>query len=417
MTRIATVTTYQKSTNYLQKLNSRLDRASDQYNTGLKYRTASDAPADYSATMRMEKEISMYEQYTINSGYAIDSLNLEETSLDAINERLDRAQVLITSSINASYSETELGAVAAELEEIRDYVLGLMNTKTTEGEYIFSGSRGTTEAFTKDNSGNYVYNGDNGQRKINASSSVSIAVSDSGLSIFENVDAPRGLRAVTPAGSPEVHATYDNYDTFSSFYESFFNPDTGVRNAPVNDASFSFALNATGDAYDVSDPDGNIIAAVKPSEDGVLTFKGMSIITNGAGNFSVELEKPSTDNVLNTLSRAIAALKSSRDPSSSDYMPLSEVNYILTGTEMSITSTQNSINNALGKIGARQNTLDTVINSNQAITDVKKEAKATISEADLYETTSELAQVQSILQMSMKSFNYVTGTSLFDYIS
>lgn len=414
MTRIATTTSYHKSTRYIQDLNSRMDRVSDSYNTGLKFRSAGDAPADFAATMRLEKEISMYEQYTVNSGYAVDSLNLEETSLSAAHDRLDRAQVLISSAINASYSDTEFAAVAEELEEIRDYLQGLMNTRTAEGEYIFSGSLGRNEAFSLDGSGRYVYNGDQGQRMINASSSVSIAVSDPGT-IFEDVPTARNAyitqNGTNPLPSPEPHVSYDNYDVFSAWYEQFF---------PAGSTADQFiSVQRTATGFTVTDPSG-AATQVTPSDDGTLVYHGLKIATSemtAGASFLVGMESPANDNVLNVLTDVISVLRGSTNPADANYVSPMDRKYALAKAEINITNTQSSINTTLGAIGGRQNILDTVIDSNQAIGDVKKDAKSTISEADLYETTSDLAKVQSILQMSMKSFNYVTGTSLFDYIS
>lgn len=309
MTRIATTTMYSKSTSYLQNLNSRLDKVNEQYNTGKKFQTASESPANYGASMRLQNDIAMYEQYDINAGYAIDNLSLEETNLSAANTRLDRAKTLLQTGVNGSYSQAEYNAIASELEEIQKYLLDVMNTKTSEGEYIFSGSMSKTQPFIDDGTGKIIYQGDNGQRSIQASASVNVAISDSGLSVFQNV--------------------------------------------------------ATG--------------------------------TDG--------ESP--DNIYNTLGKAITALRNN-DPN---------LTTILAEVQDGVGNAQTSINTAMGKVGARQNILDTVIEANDEIADVKKEANATISEVDLYETSSNLLQIQNNLQLSMKSFNYVTGTSLFDYIS
>jgi flagellar hook-associated protein 3 FlgL len=398
MTRIATSTTYTKSVSYLQKNNVRLDRVSDQYNTGLKFRTAGDAPADYAATLRLEKDITMYEQYNTNSGYAVDALNLEETALTSLNERLDRAQVLITSGINASYSQDEFESVAAELSEIQEYILGLMNTQTTEGEYIFSGSLGRTQSFVNV-SGSYVYQGDSGQRQLNASSSVAIPVSDPGF-IFQ-VDTARDISTT----NGNVHVGYDNYSSMLQFCEDM------DRSFGVSAHTLTFTRDPSNEnLYTVTDPltGSNVSVMCKK---GVMDYRGVSIVPNGEASFDVTFSAPQPqDNVLNSFTAAINAFN---DSTLSEF----ERNVVLNRVTTHITNTQNSINKTLGRIGARQNTLDTVINSNQEIEDVKKEAKATISEVDLYETTSELAKTNSILQMSMKSFNYMTGTSLFDYIS
>jgi flagellin-like hook-associated protein FlgL len=124
------------------------------------------------------------------------------------------------------------------------------------------------------------------------------------------------------------------------------------------------------------------------------------------------LATATNDNVLNTIGKAIATI----DDYNNGAITRSEVNNILSQTQVSIRNTQLSVNTTMTSIGARQNTLDNIINSNCEISDVKKEAKATISEVDLYEVTTDLTKTQTYLQMAMTSFNYVTGTSLFDYI-
>jgi len=62
-----------------------------------------------------------------------------------------------------------------------------MNTRNARGEYLFSGFQGKTQPFVRDGAGSYSYQGDEGQRKLQIASSLNIAISDSGKSIFENV--------------------------------------------------------------------------------------------------------------------------------------------------------------------------------------------------------------------------------------
>ena len=136
-----------------------------------------------------------------------------------------------------------------------------------------------------------------------------------------------------------------------------------------------------------------------------------SILENTPTHF-FNLATATNDNVLNTIGKAIAAI----DNYNNGAITRSDADNILSQTQVSIRNTQLSVNTTMTSIGARQNTLDNIINANCEISDVKKEAKATISEVDLYEVTTDLTKTQTYLQMAMTSFNYVTGTSLFDYI-
>ena len=84
--------------------------------------------------------------------------------------------------------------------------------------------------------------------------------------------------------------------------------------------------------------------------------------------------------------------------------------------QINLSNVQTSINTTLSAIGGRQNVLQSTMDSNEQISDVKKENRANIAEVDMFEASSNLLQVQSNLQMAMKSFTMITQTSLFDYI-
>ena len=154
--RVATNTAYRNSVYYMQRRNVEVEKASEQYNTGKKFQTAADSPANFAATMRLENDIAMYEQYTTNSGYAYDSLSLEETALGTINTVLDRANVLMQSGVNGRNSGSDLTAISQELKEIQKQLKDLINTKTATGESIFSGSLSDQDAYVFEN-GKYVF--------------------------------------------------------------------------------------------------------------------------------------------------------------------------------------------------------------------------------------------------------------------
>ena len=367
--RVATDSMYRNSVYYMQRRNLELEKVNEQYNTGKKYQSAADSPSNFASTMRLEHDIAMYEQYTTNSGYALDNLTLEETSLSTINEVLDRANVLLQSGVNGSYSGTELNSISQELKEIQKQIYDLINTKTATGESIFSGGLSDIDAYIRLDKGTYVCQADCTQRFVQASSSAKIAVSDSAKNFFEHV--------------PDTETTKNTY-----------------------------TVTQIGTEYAVTDYSGNEVARSAAGAKN-LNFNGLNLnLENVSGSATFTLATATNDNVLNTIGEAIAAI----DDYNNGDKTRSEVNNILSQTQVSIRNTQLSVNTTMTSIGARQNTLDNIINANCEISDVKKEAKATISEVDLYEVTTDLTKTQTYLQMAMTSFNYVTGTSLFDYI-
>ena len=405
--RVATDSMYRNSVYYMQRRNLELEKVNEQYNTGKKYQSAADSPSNFASTMRLEHDIAMYEQYTTNSGYALDNLTLEETSLSTINEVLDRANVLLQSGVNGSYSGTELNSISQELKEIQKQIYDLINTKTATGESIFSGGLSDIDAYLCQDDGTYICQADCTQRFVQASSSAKIAVSDSAKNFFEHVET---ARSVDVTGG--LTFSYSDYQSFESFYNKNYQTDDPNKN--------KYTLTKSGTEYIVNDYAGAEVAKFAAGAKN-FNFNGLNFNLENFNLDSIPENTPTpffnlttatNDNVLNTIGKAIAAI----DNYNNGAITRSDADNILSQTQVSIRNTQLSVNTTMTSIGARQNTLDNIINANCEISDVKKEAKATISEVDLYEVTTDLTKTQTYLQMAMTSFNYVTGTSLFDYI-
>ena len=407
--RVATDSMYRNSVYYMQRRNLELEKVNEQYNTGKKYQSAADSPSNFASTMRLEHDIAMYEQYTTNSGYALDNLTLEETSLSTINEVLDRANVLLQSGVNGSYSGTELNSISQELKEIQKQIYDLINTKTATGESIFSGGLSDIDAYLLLDNGTYKCQADCSQRFVQASSSAKIAVSDSAKNFFEHVETARSISVEETGG---LTFSYSDYQSFESFYNRNYHTDDPNKN--------KYTLTKSGTEYIVNDYAGAEVAKFATGAKN-FNFNGLNFNLENFNLDSIPENTPTpffnlatatNDNVLNTIGKAIAAI----DNYNNGAITRSDADNILSQTQVSIRNTQLSVNTTMTSIGARQNTLDNIINANCEISDVKKEAKATISEVDLYEVTTDLTKTQTYLQMAMTSFNYVTGTSLFDYI-
>jgi flagellar hook-associated protein 3 FlgL len=95
-------------------------------------------------------------------------------------------------------------ALASEVDSRMDELLNLQNTRNSSGQYIFAGYQGGTTPFSNDGGGNFTYHGDQGQLRLQASASVTVAVGDSGQRLF--VDVPSGHNTFTTAANPANRA-------------------------------------------------------------------------------------------------------------------------------------------------------------------------------------------------------------------
>ena len=69
-----------------------------------------------------------------------------------------------------------------------------------------------------------------------------------------------------------------------------------------------------------------------------------------------------------------------------------------------------------GAVGGRQNNLEQVVDANTSLATISKEARAEVSEIDLYEAISKVAQEESALSMAQQAFAQVNKSTLFDYL-
>jgi flagellar hook-associated protein 3 FlgL len=63
-------------------------------------------------------------------------------------------------------SPADRQSIALEISSLRDQMLSLANTQDTNGNYLFSGSRVGSPAFSKDAKGLVVYQGDESRMKV-----------------------------------------------------------------------------------------------------------------------------------------------------------------------------------------------------------------------------------------------------------
>ncbi|MGL5775346.1 MAG: flagellar hook-associated protein FlgL, partial [Aeromonas veronii] len=75
-----------------------------------------------------------------------------------------------------------------------------------------------------------------------------------------------------------------------------------------------------------------------------------------------------------------------------------------------------NIDHGLGELGGRMNSLEAVMGSNEGLSTLNSEAKARVSETDLYEVISALSKEDAALSASQLSFSKISRLTLFDYI-
>ena len=220
------------------------------------------------------------------------------------------------------------------------------------------------------------------------------------------------------AGTPAVTAAViSNYGDFDDLYENYYSSSIGptvnnhLRVEVLADGTFSLVkdrLDATGavtgtDVIETGEID---------KMNSTITVKGMEFYlpsSNYVGNIDVELNAPKTDNILNVLTNLANDIQN-------ESLSKTEKTARIAAGQKDVQIAMNRYDSYRGQIGARQNTIQTVMTSNTSLSDIKTESKANVSEMDAFEAASNLVQSQNQLTVSRQIYSMLQKQSLFDYI-
>lgn len=401
--RITTNMMFDRSLGNITSSTSRLDKAYQQMQTGDKFSTAGEDPNGMSQKMGLNDQIEQLKQYSTNGTMLNANLSLQETVMGSLNTSLDSAYTKIQQSVNGTLSDSDRSSIADELEQLQKQMLDLMNTKNSNGEYIFSGNQTNTIPFVQDSSGNYSFQGDAGQRYIQVSQSVSIAANDSGLGLFQTVPVPRSATAT----SANLTVGISDQGSFNTFYSSKYDPSTAANNVYTIST-----VAGTPDTYQITDAGGNVLQNGNYTQGDAITFNGLSLtmsVAAGGTNQTFSLDTPKNDNVLNSLNSMITAL---RDPTTSS----DTLSALASKTESHIKNTQDSINVNLGQVGGRLTSLDNILASNDSVSTLSQTTMANVSQIDVYEAISNVTKEDTALSMAQKAYSMINKSNLFSYM-
>lgn len=399
--RITTNMMYNRGLSSLSAAAERQNTAYEQLYSGDKFKTAGQDPSGMSQKMALTKEIDLFQQYGVNGSLLENSLGHEETILSSLNDAMLSAQTLMQKSNDSALSQADRESVAKELEGLQQQMFDLMNSKNSQGEYIFGGNQSKTQPFVKDPSGNYVFQGDTGQREIQVSSTVRIPANDSGLDLFETVPTRRTARADTA----DIQVKVGAQGQFDNFYRTNYDSALASNKYTVTTVA------GAPDSYQITDVGGNVLQNGDYVAGEDINFNGLTLnLSQNAGTVQeFSLDQPKNDNILNGISDFIGAL---RDPnlSNDDFQLRSQ------DAQAHLSNARQRMDTGLGALGGRMNSLEQVMSSNTGLDTLNQQARAKVSEIDLYEVISTLSKENAAMSASQQAFSNISKLTLFDYI-
>lgn len=180
----------------ISRLTEQANAYQEQIATGKKDLRPSQDPvaaARLSSIRDMEADIR---RFTDNVGAAKTRLGLADTVLESMQNILIRANELAIQGANATNSQLDRQAIRAEVDQLRESMIGLANTMDDRGQALFGGYVMHEAPFAKSQTGAVSYKGDSGQTTVLASDALTLPTGLNGADAFMRVPTVGGSVSV-----------------------------------------------------------------------------------------------------------------------------------------------------------------------------------------------------------------------------
>lgn len=454
--RISTSMMYDLGVGTVQQQYSDLQKLQEQMGTGRRMLTPADDPIASARALEISQSQSTNEQFTTNGKSANTALSMQESILQQVGDVLHNVQVVAVNAGNPTLNNADRASLATELQDNYDQLLGLANSTDGNGQYLFSGFRGSTLPFSQGASG-VVYNGDQGQRLVQISASRQVPISSSGAEVFQLIKNGNGTFVTSAAasnkgtgvvstgavldptkwatstsasgydivfavdnGTPTPTITYDiiNKTTNVSMITgaasaTTANPSTGGARFPrtfTSGQSISFKQLPTDPAPQPAAWDLGVETSITGTPTGTTTVG--AYVAGSSDTFNL---KPSSQNqdIFSTLQNLINALKNPVGGSSGNTRMTNDLNTALSNLSLA----QNNILTVRSTVGASLKEVETQATTNADISLQYSSTLSQLQDLDYTKAISDMALKQAGLDAAQKSFVKVQGLSLFNYIT
>lgn len=405
--RISTKTIYENATTQLNSLQSQMARTQTQLSTNKRMLTAADDPIASARALEVTQSQSLNTQYATNRSNANSSLSLVESALTNGTDLIMDVQTLVVQAGNGTLAKSQRLQIATEIEGRMQDLLGIANTADGSGGYLFSGYKGSTMPFVQTDSG-ATYQGDQGQRKLQVGSSRSIAISDSGSSIFEN----------NRTGNGSYQTKMVDGNTGGAVAGSGSVTDASQLTGHNYTLQFKVAGTPAVTTYSVTDTSASPQRAVLSDEPYVagkqIAFEGTSFTITGAPANGDKFEvKPSEkESIFTTMTNLVNALRDSGEDNTS----LATLSNKLSTASEGLKSSLDNMLTVRASVGSRMKELDYLEDQGSDLGVQYAGTLSKLQDLDIVKAISDYATQQTTLEAAQKSFKTMSGLSLFNYI-
>lgn len=180
----------------VNRLTSELQKIQGQIATGKTTSRASDNPTAAANAAFVRDQQQMLDRYAANIERARTNLVLTEVTIEDSVNILQRVYELTVQADNDTLTAADRKTIGLEISQLKQGLMGLANTRDSNGDYIFSGYRVTQKPFAEDAEGQVQFHGDRGQHRVQISESLRVLTGLDGAEVFMRVAGPDGTQDV-----------------------------------------------------------------------------------------------------------------------------------------------------------------------------------------------------------------------------
>ncbi|MGK3123362.1 flagellar hook-associated protein FlgL [Candidatus Pantoea formicae] len=163
-------------------------KVGQQLSSGLRVNNPSDDPIAAASSVILAQSQAKSSQYATARTFANQSLSFEENTLQGVTSAIQSAQTTIVAASTGTLSDDDRASYATQLQGLRDQLLGLANTKDSNGRYIFAGYKTESEPFSDTGTG-VTYVGGTDAISQQVSDSRTMTVGNTGDSVFMSISS------------------------------------------------------------------------------------------------------------------------------------------------------------------------------------------------------------------------------------
>ena len=382
----------------INQMQSNLATTQNQISLGQSFTTPSQNPVAAGSVNNYTLALAQSQQFDRNANVAQNRLGLEDNALSEFQNALQSIRDLALQANNATQTDQDRASIATQVQQIRDTLLSIANSQDGNGEYLFAGYSSKTQPFALTATG-ASYAGDQGQRQLQIAVGRTVADSDNGAVVFQQLPTGNGTFQVAAAagntGSGVIGAT------------------TVTQPSAYDGGTYSINFTSPT-SYEVRDSANALVTSGTYASGQAISFNGVQVTLSGtpAANDSFSLSRSGTQDIFTTVQNLLDALGTGTGGTAGT----SKLNNAVGAAINNLDRALDQSSNVRAAVGARLNSIDaqTTLGGDQQLQ--LKSMISQLQDLDYASALTSLNQQMTSLSAAMQSYTMTQGLSLFKYL-